>query len=427
MRKFYLFLAFSMIVGIAFGQQRIIRCYSDEYLNEEIRKNPERGKSLDALNRRVDEIIAARAIGANAKPVPPRINTVYIPVVFNVVYRTAAENISLAQIQSQIDVLNEDYSATNVEILNPGAYNFAGYFGVVANCKIQFCLNTVVRTPTTVTSFTSTNDPVKKTSSGGQDPLNPATMLNLWSCNLGGGLLGYATFPGGSLSLDGVVCLYSAIGTRAAGATATPYDEGRTATHEIGHWLGLYHTFQGACSRTNDKVDDTPPLDGPNFSCPPIGERSTCRGTPLEQYMNYMDYVDDLCMYMFSKGQLARIDGFIAASRAPYCLASCPAQLVTSNIIQNSKTSTLLGEKLQVYPTVAQNFTNIVITSQIKGPGEITLLSQTGSILKRQLIVLPNGTSTHMLLVSDLPNGFYFIKVTGTNGTIETRKLIVQH
>lgn len=431
MKKLYLLFPLSVVIAMAIGQPKPVRCYSYEHLLDQVRQNAERGKSLDALDKKVDDIITTRS-GSFLKGKPggePRSNTVYIPVVVNVVYNNAEENISDAQVQSQIDVLNKDFSARNMEILNNTSYNFAGYFEVVANCKIQFCLHKVVRTATTVTSF-STNDAMKKTSMGGQDPLNPSTMLNIWSCNLGDDILGYAQFPSGPVKTDGVVILYSAFGTSAAGASLPPYDEGRTATHEIGHWLGLRHIW-GDKTCGNDHVTDTPPQDGPNFGCPTPGLVSTCKTPSPEQYMNYMDYVVDLCMYMFTKGQLERMNGYIAANRSSYCLASCTAPAspaITGNSNKARMATALPLQQLLVYPTVTQDLTTVVIPSNAMGTGEILLFSAAGTLLRRQQIALTkNGNTSLQLHVGNLSNGIYLIQITNAAGNIETRKLVVQH
>ncbi|MFC4262400.1 zinc metalloprotease [Ferruginibacter yonginensis] len=227
-----------------------------------------------------------------------------IPVVVNVLYRTAAENISLAQIQSQIDVLNADYSGTN-----PDAANVPTIFqGVKAgDVGIRFVLDQVIRKATNKTSWT-TNDAMKKTSGGGLNPTSPTTKLNMWCCNLSGGILGYAQFPGGSSATDGVVMDNNAFGVTTTGA---PYNKGRTATHEVGHWLNLRHIW-GDAQCGNDLVSDTPLHTGANYGCPAAGVRSTCSGTPVMMTMNYMDYTDDLCMYMFSAGQKARMKATFA-------------------------------------------------------------------------------------------------------------------
>lgn len=231
-----------------------------------------------------------------------------IPVVVNVLYRTAAQNISLAQIQSQIDVLNRDFNATNSDFNNvPSLFS-----GVKANVGISFVLDAVYRKSTNKTSWT-TNDAMKKTSQGGLNPTSPTTKLNLWVCNLSGGILGYAQFPGGSSATDGVVIDDNAMGT--TGTASAPFNLGRTGTHEVGHWMNLRHIW-GDATCGSDLVSDTPTHNTANYGCPSFPHYSTCSGSPVEMTMNYMDYTNDACMYMFSNGQKSRMLAIFAAGGA---------------------------------------------------------------------------------------------------------------
>lgn len=272
-------------------------CSSMEVLDEQLKADPTLENTMAAYETAVQNNIKAVENGtANYRLVN---GVIEIPVVVNVLYKTTAENISTAQIQSQIDVLNEDFNATNSDFsLVPSTFT-----AVKANVGIRFVLDQVIRKSTTKKSW-STNDAMKKTSGGGIAPTSPTTKLNLWVCTLSGGILGYAQFPGGSSATDGVVILNTGFGR--TGTAAAPFNKGRTATHEVGHWLNLRHIWGDATCGT-DYVTDTPTHNTANYGCPAAGHKSTCSGTPIEMTMNYMDYTDDACMYMFSSGQKSRI------------------------------------------------------------------------------------------------------------------------
>jgi Pregnancy-associated plasma protein-A len=243
-----------------------------------------------------------------------------IPVVVQVVYKKDTENISDAQVKSQIAALNKDFRATNTDAKNVPAV----WKGLVADANIQFALATkdpkgkattgIVRTVTTRTSF-GADDSVKTKSTGGTPGWPAARYLNLWVCNLGGGLLGYAQFPGGPTKTDGVVILHSAFGT--SGTAAAPFALGRTATHEIGHWLNLRHIWgdENDCSGT-DHVSDTPNAQLPNYGSPTFPHVSCENGPNGDMFMNYMDYVDDVAMFMFTPGQITRMNATLAGPRS---------------------------------------------------------------------------------------------------------------
>ena len=250
-----------------------------------------------------------------------------IPVVVHVVYRNSTENISDAQIESQIAVLNEDFRATNPDRSSTPA----PFEPLIGDARISFRLATtdpdgnptdgITRTSTGNTSFTSSTDNVKAASSGGADPWPSDRYLNIWTCgNLRSGsgqsLLGYAQFPGGPSATDGVVCLHSAFGT--SGTAAAPFDRGRTTTHEIGHWLNLRHIWgdDGTGCTGDDFVADTPNAGGPNYGSPTF-PRVTCGNAPHgDLFMNYMDYTDDAAMFMFTHGQVARMQAALDGPRA---------------------------------------------------------------------------------------------------------------
>lgn len=258
-------------------------------------------------------------------------DTIIIPVVVHVIYKTAAQNVADARVYEQIDILNKDYARLNADTNN----TYSGLRPFAAGIKVKFCLATfdpdgnpttgIIRKQTTVTSFTGDNK-MKFASSGGDDAWPADQYLNLWTVNFGAtGLLGYAQFPGGDASTDGVVISYSSFGY----GTAAPYNKGRTTTHEVGHWLGLRHIWGDDTSPVetcgagfsgcggSDGVDDTP-----NQCSASRGVQSGLRtdkcspNAPGIMYMNYMDYSSDDGMNMFSQGQVNRMLGTLYSTRA---------------------------------------------------------------------------------------------------------------
>ena len=244
-----------------------------------------------------------RAAAARA----PRLVTV--DVVVNVVYQASPQNVSDSQIKSQIAVLNRDFGAKNPDREKVPA----PWQGLVTDSRLRFRLAKVVRKKTTRSSF-STDDGVKRASGGGVAPFEPGTHLNLWVCALADGVLGYAQFPGGPTVTDGVVIDTHAFGTK--GTAQAPFDLGRTATHEVGHYFNLRHIWGDTedCSGS-DFVADTPNAAGPNFGTPAFPSVTCSNGPNGDMFMNYMDYVDDAAMFLFTAQQVVRIRTALEESR----------------------------------------------------------------------------------------------------------------
>jgi len=242
-----------------------------------------------------------------------------IPVVVHVVYKADSENISDAQINSQIASLSRDFRAQNPDkAMVPAVWN-----GLVSDVRIQFALASqspsggptsgITRTRTRRTSF-STDDSVKKLRGARAWPSDK--YLNIWVCTLSGGLLGYAQFPEGPPQTDGVVILNRAFGT--TGTATAPFNLGRTTTHEVGHWLNLHHIWGDgfpSCS-DSDYVVDTPNQEGPNYQKPAFPHISCNNGPNGDMFMNYMDYVDDDSMYLFTVQQSVRMHATLDGPRS---------------------------------------------------------------------------------------------------------------
>ncbi|MFK7796637.1 MAG: M43 family zinc metalloprotease [Aureispira sp.] len=313
-------------------------------------------------------------------------NTINIPVYVHVLYRTSQENISDAQIQSQMDQLNADFAATNSDI-----GKIPTMFASVAagNTGIQFTLVATTRKSTTKTSW-GTRDDMKKSSRGGIDPITPETHLNMWVCNIGGGILGYAQFPGGSLATDGVVMGPQYFGSTQYGNgfyLSAPYDEGRTTTHEVGHYLNLRHIWgDGGCT-ASDFVDDTPDAGGANTGCP-AANSSSCGS--VDMHMNYMDYSYDACMYMFSAGQKDR-------------MIACLAQGGPREVMGGNGGGG--GGGNNCYTTVELTLTTKKKTAGISWTVEE---ANTGNVVASNGTIAPRSTTTTTL---NLPAGDYVLNI----------------
>jgi hypothetical protein len=280
------------------------RCASQEVLEDRMSKDPTLRQRMTDIESHTQKVLKNRSMYRLLAD-----GTVEIPVVVHVIYRTATENISDAQIQSQMDVLNEDFNMGNADSVKVPSH----FANLNTNVGVRFVLKQTIRKYSSKRSW-STNDDMKFASKGGSDAVDPANNLNMWVVNkmtaYGSSILGYAQFPGGALATDGVVIGYNFFGR--VGTLSSPYHLGRTATHEVGHWLNLRHIW-GDATCGNDQVGDTPQHNTSNGGCPAANHKSTCTGTPLEMWMNYMDYTYDACMYMFTHGQRDRMRTVFAA------------------------------------------------------------------------------------------------------------------
>ncbi len=267
------------------------------------------------LQQKIHQIEQATKAFLNKEARLRSTSLITIPVVVHVVHKYPVENISDEQVFSQIRILNEDFRRMNSDAVDTPSE----FLPVASDIEIEFCLATVdpngnptsgiTRTFTSKASF-GTNDDVKSFSSGGKDPWPATEYLNVWVCDIGDGVLGYAQFPGGSPATDGIVNDYRYFGD--IGTAIAPFDRGRTMTHEVGHYLNLRHIWgDGNCS-SDDFVSDTPRSSGPNYTGSPCiypGPNSCNEGgnDQADMFQNYMDYSDDGCMNLFTLGQKYRM------------------------------------------------------------------------------------------------------------------------
>lgn len=287
------------------------KCHSMQNLAMRLEKNPGLAKKMYDIEYFTRKYIASKKPdnpgggngggngggGGDPEPDPFYTGSISIPVVVNILEDFDGQ-VTQAQIDSQMQVLNEDFNNSNPNTTQQKAQDF---FSLVADVDITFNVAAVNRKESNRPSW-GTNDAMKDSAEGGIDATNPAQFLNIWVCNIGGGILGYAQFPGGDPATDGIVVGIDFFGSVNNGS---PYNDGRTATHEVGHWLNLRHIWgDGRCNR-DDFVSDTPKSDAANYGCLGYGDEVSCRS--IDMTMNYMDYTDDDCMYMFTQGQNERM------------------------------------------------------------------------------------------------------------------------
>lgn len=267
------------------------QCGTMGVLEEKMAENPELAQKMAAVEQHTKQALEGgltKRLAADGK--------IEIPIVFHVLYNSASENIPLSQLEDQVTALNEDFSLSN-----PGRNSIPAEFtSVEANVGVRFVLEDVIRVKTKKRQWRP-DDSMKFSSSDGSDVVNPQEFLNIWVVGnmpyRGGNILGYAQFPGGSWATDGVVMDHRFTGT-------TQYSTGRTATHEVGHWLNLRHIWgDGGCGAT-DYVADTPDSDAPSRGCPSY---PTVNCGTADMTMNFMDYSDDPCLNMFTEGQKSRM------------------------------------------------------------------------------------------------------------------------
>ena len=296
----YCLLHFSFIAA---AQQR---CSFDEILKADIEAEEALSHRLVKIEDQLSKWIV------NHERIQER-SAYTIPIVFHILWNTTAENISTEQIQTQLDILNKDYAAKNTEIEQvPGIFA-----SLVAAVDIQFCLaqiapdgsvtDGITRTRTFVDSLDIDN--VYSSAADGQDAWDPALYLNIWVANLKNNQVGFGSYPGqNAQEADGVVIDYSVFGIN----DHPRLNLGRTLTHEVGHYLGLFHPWGDGLFNINcsgdDRVSDTPIQDNTYAGqCPDLAANlpESCGSTDMS--MNFMNYTNDECLFMFTKGQKLRM------------------------------------------------------------------------------------------------------------------------
>ncbi len=344
-------------------------------------------------------------------------NVITIPVVVHVVWNEAEENISDAQIESQIETLNQDFRALNVEVASVDE-EFRAF---VADVELEFCLakidprgratNGITRTFTNLIGIANNQNLIKYGTRGGADDWDTDRYVNIWVGRRTDGILGISTRPGDFNEVQGLVIDYRAFGRGGSAEQNHPYNLGRTTTHEMGHYLGLKHLWGEGLDNDNcsedDGILDTPKQsDTYNSQCP-SSPKSSCRSSDM--YMNFMNYTDDACMSLFTLGQKERMLATLFAVRP---------RLVNTMVCENiTTTNAQQAMELKLYPNPAQDQFSISTEMPIQSIHIINSLGQTCHHL-----MSPKNT---VVGVAHLPSGHYQVVITTQHRTI-VRPLLIQ-
>lgn len=404
MKLRYTLLIFTVLLGVQLVKAQ---CYTDQFQQELLDADPAMAAQYQSyLENGLPGYVEYNEDGLYKKA------TRVIPVVFHVIHAYGAENITKAQILDQLETLNRDYSRTNLDTGDTRSI----FKSIATDMDIEFRLATVAQDGSCTDGITRT---YSELTDGGDEAVKNLIRwdyrkyLNIWvvkrierNWNPPFYVAGYATFPfTTSSTTDGIVIRHDfvgSIGTSDAGRA------GRTLTHEIGHWLGLYHPFQGGCTSTNswtDQVDDTPPVAEPSYNCP-IGNNTCHNDNPdqLDQVENYMDYADGSCQNMFTIGQRNRVNSFL-----------------NDDAYRKKNTTSTAANNPQACAPVADFYTINLEKIICEGSGSLSFkdYSYNGDISSREWIFeggTPNTSSAAEPTVSYTNSGYYDVTLIVGNG-----------
>ena len=406
------FLLACLSLGFVSYAQQNRNCGTDAFMEQQL-QNPEFRAQHEALQAKFKQRLELRESGVSNRAA---MMTLFIPVAVH--YTEAAEvnrDCLVALAQNQVDILNADFQGNNADMDQWPAAS-ASYPGVnTGSLDVEFVLATLNHPAGTDPDLVEGEPAVTigYNFGGGSDiDSNWSGYMNFVVKNIGGGVLGYSPLGGSPGAGQTVVMTTSAFGEGAGCpgvVPGAPYNLGRTLTHELGHFLNLGHTFTGSCG-TDDAVADTPNIDQPNFGCPAVGGVTQCGNTSLT--MNFMDYVNDACMFMLTEGQTDRSQAWLDVIGGQF----------NDNVLSVEEFEA--DRIFAIYPNPADNEITIQSVSNILNAGAKIELHD---MLGRRVIneTLRSTVEEQKINVSSLNEGVYLLKVSSENFST-TKKIVVK-
>lgn len=416
MRVFFLVTLFTLFVAGSATAQR--SCASWEYGAQQLDREPALQYKREQLENFIQRQLQSPEISVASRGDGPAL--VIIPVVVHILYHENAENLSDERVISQLKVLNECFRRDNADSVKT-PQRFAA---LAADCQIEFRLatsdpmrrptNGIIRKYTPVKQWTM-DDNMKSSAKAGSDGWDASQYLNIWVCNLGR-TAGYASFPGDAAEKDGIVINHKTFGIN----KFSGYDQGKTAVHEAGHWLGLRHIW-GDEYCGDDLVGDTPKQSNYTPGCP-TGIRQSCsNGADGDMYMNYMDITLDNCVNLFTKGQKQRMLAGFKPGGARFSLLSSKGLLppLTNEIPLPEAPPQWLHP--QLYPNPAANMMTLDLSYDARWLGQtLTVTSMQGVVMMRITI----SSKIQSIPITNLRPGMYFLSGKKEDGAVIKEKFI---
>jgi len=434
-----------LFVHNIFAQERPYRHFATQKVHQRLlEENPKLSGDLLKIERQISK----------NKKFEKRHEDVYIPLYFHILYNKQEERVGYEQIISQIEALNEDFAfdlqPNSTDIQSPFGYKNNGktkkYEIKISNelkplLNIKFCLPKTGENPlaqeginyvSTQIKEWDTDDAIKFAKSKGADAEKPNKYINVWVAPLKDGLSGYAQMPGCPSKTDGIVIDYRFFGLN--GTAQEPYNLGRTLTHLVGNYLGLYDLWNETNPCGDDFVEDTPVHNAPNYGCPQYLHISTCLNLEPEMTMNFMDNTDDACMSLFTVGQMKRMHQMLSPNGPRHGILSKETlcnDLPTDDLVNSPMELKLQNHpstpSVQLSPNPAFKTVNVEIIDAEPGKAKIYVYGIIGNLVYSKSLALTGENFSLPISTEQWQSGIYTLHIQINEFRVAKQLSVITH